>query len=61
MAIKDFDFTPDEVSYLRCLVFSEMLKVSDHLNKIRDSDDKLLSHWNDNYQFLKTVFNKFSY
>ena len=61
MKLKDF-FTSDELSELRFLVRSEMMKADSVLDKIGDSnsplDSKLSSYWNEQYQILKSAYDK---
>ncbi len=55
-------FTLDELSEMRCLVTSKMLKCSEILDKISASDylfnHKLFSYWDSKYQVLQSIYNK---
>ena len=55
-------FTFDELSELRFLVRSEMMKASSVLDKIGNSnesfDKKLCSYWQEQYQILKSTYDK---
>ena len=55
-------FTSDELSELRFLVRSEMMKAASVLDKTGNSnsplDKKLSSYWNEQYQLLKSAYDK---
>ena len=56
-------FTRDELSELRILISSEMLRCSEHLDNIGNSNDpavrKLSGYWAEKYQSLKKSYDKF--
>lgn len=64
MKTYNLDFTRDELCKLRCLISSEMLRASEHLDNIGNSNDalygKLFDYWYEKYQFLKKSYDKFS-
>lgn len=62
MKTKNIELTADELHEVRNLICSEMLKASEILDKIGNSDcplnRKLFSYWLDKYHFLNSSYNK---
>lgn len=62
MKTKNIEFTFDELHLVRSLISSKMLKASEILDKIGNSNDsldrKLFDYWYDKYQILKSSYNK---
>ena len=56
-------FTRDELCELRILISSEMVRCSEHLDNIGNSNDpavrKLFDYWYEKYQSLKKSYDKF--
>ena len=57
----NIEFTRNELCEVRSLITSEMLKASEILDEIGDSNDsldrRLFSYWHDKYQVLKGFYN----
>lgn len=64
MKTTNVEFTRDELCEVRSLITSEMLKASEILDEIGDSNDsldrRLFSYWYDKYQVLKGFYDKLS-
>ena len=63
MKTKNIELTLDELCELRILISSEMLRCSEHLDNIGNSNDpavrKLSGYWAEKYQSLKKSYDKF--